>query len=147
MQIRLVKLFGTDLDEALKISYVSEDEENNFVIGAKDSFQEYSANIRWIQIKEDSGDWVNCGMISYGTEEGGEVPGFWIERLMIHPNFRKKRIASNAMKIVLQENPSKNPIFTSTTKENKTALQMFKKLGFIIIDENWGDEILLKFQN
>jgi len=148
MQIRLIQLSGTDLDEALKIEYVSVDEEENFVVGAAESFKVYSDCIRWIQAKDEStGNWIDCGMVSYGIEKGEEAPGFWIQRLMIHPNFRKKRIATNAIKLILQEAPPDVPIYTSTTKENKVSNHLFKKLGFVAIDENWGDEELLKYES
>lgn len=148
MQIRLTQLSGTDLDEALKIEYVSVDEEENFVVGAAESFKEYSNCIRWIQAKDEStGNWIDCGMVSYGLEEGEEAPGFWIQRLMIHPDFRKKGIATEAIKIALKEAPPNVPIYTSTTKENKVSNHLFKKIGFVTIDEDWGDEILLKYEN
>lgn len=144
--IKLVQLSGNDLDEALKIPYVSEEEEDKFVNGAIDTYKKYFNFVKWIQILNDD-KWVTCGLISYGIEEDEEFPGFWIQRLMIHPDFRKKRIATNILKFILKEAPPNIPIWTTITEENELADYIFKKFGFVVIKENWEGEKLLKYEN
>jgi len=146
MDVQLITLSGVELNIALNIPYVSDEEENLFVIGAVDSFKEFPNYIHWIQCKETSGIWVDCGMISYGVEEG-EFPGFWIQRLMIHPDFRKKKIATQALKLALKEAPPNIPIYVSTIITNIKMRSLLEKLGFIDIQaKDWGEEVVYKLE-
>jgi len=147
MEIRLTQLSGADLDEALKVQYISQ-EEKHFVHNAIESFEEYPNYVHWIQIKEKSTDtWVNCGMITFGVDED-EFPGFWIYRLMIHPNFRKKKITTEAFKLAISKAPPNTPIYSSMIIGNVSVERIFKNIGFVKIETSpdWDDELVYKFE-
>lgn len=146
MQVKLSKLYGTELEDALKIEYLLPGEDS-FIFGVNESYEEYAEFIRWIQIKNSTTKaWEYGGMISYGPdfdEEG--KPCYWIQRLIIHPKFRKFGIASQVMENVLEDIPATENVLTSIIEGNTKSESLFKKLGFVKTKRTWEDETIWQY--
>ncbi len=71
------------------------------------------------------------GFIMWGKVE--HLPDFWISRLMIDRQHRRKGYAEGAMKSVMEElsmKPDFNQLFLSFEPENTVASKLYEKLGF-----------------
>ena len=77
-------------------------------------------------------DAIPVGFIYYGqfAEDNGE---WWIARLMIDENHRRKGYAMQAVKIVLDELRARkdcDKVYLSIIPSNTTARSLYEKLGF-----------------
>ena len=137
-----------DGDEALKIEYLLPDEER-FIINAAESFEEYAEFVSWIKVREDSTcPWEHGGIISYGFDvDEKENPCYWIHRLIIHPTFRHRGIASRVLENILGKIPKGFEIYTSIIEGNTYSESLFKKVGFVKTVRAWEDELIWQYRS
>ena len=150
MQVKISKLNGKDLIKALELKYIFPEEEC-YVSNVINTYEEYKDKdyIHWIQCKKNTSVyWYTCGMITYGLDiDENKNNCWWIQRLMIIPEYRRKGIACQAIKIVLNNIPDNLNIYTSITENNIKSQKLFSKMGFIKTNRKWENEIIWQYKN
>lgn len=118
--------------------------EEEFVTGIKGTLKDRPRQqIRWIADAEGR----VVGMIAFGpdVDECGE-DCWWIHRLMIRPEERRKRHAFLAVQAVLDEAPIGTEILTSIRPKNRSAQRLFRSLKFIPTRRRWDTETVWRFR-
>lgn len=121
--------------------------EEKFVTDARKTLKEMPERVHWILSGPGPGDEV-VGMLAFGSdkdEKGDDC--YWIHRIMIRPERRRKGYAQKALKAAIDSIPYGTEILTSIVTGNKAAPPLFRKLGFVRTTRKWGTkETIYRFR-
>lgn len=140
MNVTLKQLSGKMLRKALQQKYLYS-YEHRFVNDANKSIQELGKYVHWIFL-----DKTLCGMIAFGSDTDElERECWWIHRLMISPQWRRRCIALIAIRRAIEIAPSDTEILTSIIDDNHAACALFKLAGFKKTQRKWHNEIIWQY--
>lgn len=78
----------------------------------------------------------NAGLVAYHPNETSN----YLSELVVAPEFQGKGIATQAIKVLLEQIENKLPMELHTHPDNKSAIKVYWKLGFEI--KGWVDNYL-----
>ncbi|SIT89119.1 GNAT family N-acetyltransferase [Edaphobacillus lindanitolerans] len=90
------------------------------------------------------------GFAMYGWLGDGKGGGnLWIDRLLIDQRFQRQGYGLHFMEMLMErvlEEYGEQPIYLSVYPDNEAAIRLYRKLGFVLLDEydTKGEQVMRK---